>query len=681
MTVIRFFIVLLLAIRCAAPLFAAGTRVLLPQPREIRYGAGQLIACSASVQAPSNAASEDLFAAAALSQILAEACGGLTPSTNPQHTVALVRTGSPDPLPAPGESAGPESREAYSIRLGPDGGQINARSSAGLYYAVQTIRQLIEGTGSAAFLPEVEIRDWPAFAYRGTMVDMSHGPLPTVEEIKRQIDFLALWKANQYYFYSEASIELDGYPLLNPEGRYTQSQVRDIIAYGRERHIDVIPFLELYGHLHDLLRIEHYAGLSVLPHAGEVNPANPEVMKVMEDWAGQLSALFPSPFVHIGFDETWQIEMVAKKQGGATPAALFTKQLSDVTTLFQKRGKVVMAWADIVVKYPGIIKDLPKGLIPVAWDYDPKPDVKRWIDPLMAAHLPHFVQTGVDNWNSVTVNFDNTFANIDNFVDAGRNSSALGVINSVWLDSSFSPLRMSWPSWAYGMIVPWQSKPPDRKQFFADYAALTSPRSAAGEVGAAFDALSRSETTLESVIGGNGFYQMWADPFAPATLRRTAEQREKLRQARLLAESAQEHAYAALRSGGRIEDLRSVLFGGRMLDYASFRYLNAQEIAERWEQISRDFSPDRFWNEFESEVAYQSHSRMVDMMDAITQLREFYRGVWLAEYTPYRLGTTLGRFDAEYEYWRKLQEKFRNVAKEVSKSKALPSLESVLSRR
>jgi hexosaminidase len=72
-------------------------------------------------------------------------------------------------------------------------------------------------------------------AYRGTMVDMSHGPLPTEAEIKRQLDFLARWKGNQYYLYGEAAIELDGYPLLNPEGRLTKDEVRRIIGYSRER--------------------------------------------------------------------------------------------------------------------------------------------------------------------------------------------------------------------------------------------------------------------------------------------------------------------------------------------------------------------------------------------------------------------------------------------------------------
>jgi len=214
----------------------------------------------------------------------------------------LTRTGAVDALPVPDEHPGPDSREAYTLRVTPEGAEVRGRSSAGVFYGVQTLIQLVEGEGDQAELPEVEIQDWPSVAYRGPMVDMSHGPLPTEAEIKRQLEFLARWKTNQYYFYNEASIELHGYPLLNPNARFTQDEVRRIIKYGRERHIDVIPCLELYGHLHDLFRVEKYTDLSAFPHGGEFNPSNPKVMALLTDWVEQITRLFPSAFVHIGFD-------------------------------------------------------------------------------------------------------------------------------------------------------------------------------------------------------------------------------------------------------------------------------------------------------------------------------------------------------------------------------------------
>ena len=182
---------------------------------------------------------------------------------DPAPAVILNRTGATDSLPVPDEKTGADSRESYSLRVTSDGAEIEARSSAGLFYAVHTLCQLVEGDGNQACLPLVEIRDWPSLAYRGTMVDMSHGPLPTEEEVKRQLDLLASYKGNQYYFYNEASIELEGYRILNPKGRFTREQICRIVDYARQRHIDVVPCLELYGHLHDLFRVERFSDLAV----------------------------------------------------------------------------------------------------------------------------------------------------------------------------------------------------------------------------------------------------------------------------------------------------------------------------------------------------------------------------------------------------------------------------------
>src|SRR6185437_15707910 len=163
---------------------------------------------------------------------------------------------------------------------------------------------------------------------RGTMVDISHGPLPRESEIERQLDFLARLKDNQYYLYNENSIELTGYPLLNPKGRLSQDEVRRIVAYGRERHVDVIPALDLYGHEHDLFRVEQYADISDEPHGTEFDASSPKSLPLLTDWANQFSDLFPSPFVSIGFDEIFQIKAAAKSGSAAEATAVFVKQLT-----------------------------------------------------------------------------------------------------------------------------------------------------------------------------------------------------------------------------------------------------------------------------------------------------------------------------------------------------------------
>jgi hexosaminidase len=663
---------------------AADHNPLLPCPQESHYGSGELRIVGLTITFGSPAAAADRFVAEQLSSMLSQKTG--TPvRLGARHTetrvIELDRTGSAADLPQPGEQPGRDSPEAYSISITAHHAKVEAHSSRGLFYAVQTLGQLVEGEGAGAVLPVVEIRDWPSLAYRGTMVDMSHGPLPTVKEVERQLDFLSRFKVNQYFLYSEASIALKGYPLLNPKGRFSEDEIRGIVAYGRERHIDVVPCLELYGHLHDLFRVEKYSDLSDVPHGTEFDPRNPKVRALLGDWVSQYAELFPSRFVHVGFDETFQIEVAARESGGgAAPAQLFIGQLRGVADLFRQHGKTVMAWGDIMVKYPEILPELPPSLMAVAWEYDPGPEehYQHWLGPLAAHQVPHLIASGVTSWNSVAPDFIRSFENIDSFLAAGRKSKAAGIINTVWTDDAQMLMRMAWPGMAYGGAAAWQSAPMDSGKFFAEYSRLLYPAAVAPEATIALDDLARSEAELQKLFGEQTMLALWTDPFAPATLKKCAEHRDELRRTRLLAEDAEERLDRALALGGDPTSLSSLLFGSRLLDYAGQRFQTAPELEEMWRKLGPRRPKDQaWWDEGDSQVTYQDHSRLVDLMDAVTERRAEYRSEWLAEYTPYRLASALGRWDAEFEYWRRLQARLVAFSESSREGETLPSLESI----
>jgi hexosaminidase len=666
------------------PTFAdAEHNPLMPSPQQVRYGTGHLRLDGLVIHFSSPPSAEDRFAAKQLSVLLAEHAGiriRISETEGWGRAIVLDRAGPPDPLPLPGEQPGSGSREAYDLTVSTGGAKIHSRSTAGVFYGVQTLAQLVEGSGEQAALPEAEVHDWPALAYRGTMVDMSHGPLPTEEEVKRQLDFLARWKANQYFLYNEASIELTGYPLLNPEGRFTKDEVRRIVAYGRERHIDVVPNLELYAHLHDLFRIERYADLTDVPHGTEFDPSNPKVMSLLTDWINQFSDLFPSPFVNIGFDETFQIEMATQKGAGSTPTQLFIKQLTSVANLFQQHGKHVLAWGDIMVRYPQIVPELPHGLIAVAWYYTSEDkNYTRWLKPLVASAVPYFVQPAVTSWAQIAPDFDTTFENIDTFLAAGRRSNVLGMINSVWADDAQLLFRMSLPGIAYGAAAPWQSEPMDKQDFFSRYAHIMYTPAIAADIASALTNIERSEASLQKVLGPQTMFALWQHPFVPAYRKALNGHAEDLRETRLRAEDAQTSLVRALANGGDPATLNSLIIGSRLLDYAGQKFQTPLELTALWQQVgSKRPDSDRWWNEWESQVVYQDHSRIVDLLDAITELRPKYREEWLAEYTPYRLDSALGRWNAEYEYWRTVQEKLQQFSDSSHRGDTLPAIEQII---
>lgn len=661
---------------------------LLPRPQQIKYGSGDVPLQGVSIEFAAPPSEADRFAAEELGNLIQARTGqrvsisayGNSDSGN--LAIVLEREGIKDqPLALPGDKAGPDSREAYDLSVTETSVKIHGRSSAAIYYGAQTLGQLIEGEGTHAGLPIVEIHDWPSLAYRGTMVDISHGPLPREKEIEQQLDFLARWKDNQYYLYTENSIELTGYPLLDPGARLSQDEVRRIVAYGRERHIDVIPNFDLYGHEHDLFRVEQYSGLSDVPHGTEFNASDPKVAKLLENWVNQFSELFPSPFVSLGFDETFQLEAATRSAGASgMPAQLFLKQFSTVAGLFEKRGKTVMAYDDIIVKYPQVIPNLPSNFIAVPWYYTSEdPMYKRWLDPLVAHHIPFFIQPGVTSYDDIAVDNDTTFENIDTFLAAGKKAGVLGLVNSVWADDAQLLFRMSLPGMAYGAAASWQSVAMDRSNFFSEYSQLMYPASVAPQIASALSDMTIAQTDIKKLLGDQSMFGFWKDPFFPAILKTLDAHRKDLHETRMHAEAAEAALFEAEKNGADKETVNSLMIGSQMLDYAGQRFQTALELTDIWNSFGGTRpNNDRWWNEWGSRVTYPDHSYLTDLMDAITDLKPTYRAEWLKEYMPYRLGTALGRWDAEDQYWLSVNTKLTEFDDGTHAGDKLPPLDQLI---
>lgn len=670
----------LAALLCCAAFFLqarAEHRHLLPEPREVRYGSGALPLRGIAIRLEANADADDRFNAETLAGCL-QTAGVHAVISDQGPAIVLHRTGSSDPLPVPGEATGPQSREAYTLHIDVLGGEVRARSSAGVYEGVQTLCQMIE-PGDVPSLPQADVTDWPALAYRATMVDFSEGQLLLLPEIEREIDQMAKLKMNQYYFYNELTIALDGLPPAAPGARISKSDVRAVIEYARKRHIDVVPCLELYGHLHDLFRREEYSELADFPHGVEFDPANPRVKALLLQWSNEYMELFPSQFVHIGFDETWQLKQAASR-GAASSASYFVQQLRNVSALFEARGKTVLAWADIMVRFPDIVPQLPPGLIAIAWYYDPRPDpaYHKWIDPLAARHQPFMVAPGVNAWSEIAPDFDLTFQNIDTMLDAGRKSGAIGMVNTIWSDDVQALKRPMLPGIAYGAIAAWQQKPVDRARFFSDYAALVYPPAAAEKVATAWAGLAQSETALQQVLGQDTMTALWLNPFEPLLLSSAQAHPAELRLSRLKAEAAEEALLAAESAGADPAELQGLLVQSRLLDYAGLKFQYAVEILAAWKQLGAHPTEAQLGNDFDNLVVSQQHGKLPDLMEGITELKPQYRQAWLGEYTSYRLGAALGRWDAEYEFWRDFQARLFIVLGNYDPKRGLPTWESLL---
>jgi hypothetical protein len=333
-----------------------------------------------------------------------------------------------------------------------------------------------------------------------------------------------------------------------------------------------------------------------------------------------------------------------------------------------------------MVKFPDIVKQLPPGILAVAWFYDPRPDpeYKHWLAPLVSDRVPHLVAPGVNGWSEIAPDYNLTFENIDTFVAAGRKSGALGVMNTIWSDDVQMLKRPAWPGIAYGAAAAWQQKPMDRQHFFPVYATREYPPAAAASVASALRQMADSETALQAVLGQETMLALWQSPFAAKTLARATTHADDLRRSRLLAEGAEEDWLRAIEQGADAPSAHSYIVECRLLDYAGLKFQYAVEITQQWKSLGSHPDRHRLGNDFENIVVSQQHGKLPDLMETITELKPQYEQAWLEEYTPYRLAAALGRWDAEYEYWRRLQANLFHLLEDYNPTQGLPPFDSLL---
>ncbi len=662
----------------------AGHNALVPRPQNAQYQGGELPLSGLTIRFTSPPSVEDQFAAEQLALRLSAI--GQTPVELKQdktiRAITLNRAGEAGALPKDMESPGPNSRESYMLQVTPDGAEIRARSSAGIFYGVQTLLQLVEGSGTNAVLPAVDIKDWPTLSYRGVMIDFSEGELLRVSEVERQLDLMARFKINQYYFYSEASIEFEGYDVVNPNGRFSREDVRHVIEYARQRHIDVVPTMELYGHMHNLFRFEKYADLGLPRYGGEFDPRNPKMYAVLDNWVDQTAKLFPSPWYHVGFDEPWSLGKIGVVPG-KDPFKTFMGVLGHISERAKSHGKRIGFFADIdqgastISNHPELLKDVPPGTIAYPWIYEVRSNYAPFVEPLANLDIPTVVTPGVWGWNELFPDYHRSFFNINEFTATGKKFKTLGILNTTWTDSRQTIYRLTYPGIAFGGAASWQPELVDTNTFFHDYCGVMYPAAVADEIAPALEELSVVEEIFEDVLGNSTQSAFWADPLAPGNLKKLRAGEKELRRARLLAESAQERVQRAMRLSSD-PSLKSMVLAARMFDYLGMKSLYALEWDDYFRQLKKNPNRELVQLYIGNQMNSTTYGMLADLREMISELREEYRQAWLEEATPFRLQSALYRWDNEWNYWTSMQRLLvQKVFQGWKAGEPFPSLDSI----
>ena len=252
--------------------------------------------------------------------------------------------------------------EGYELRINPDGVVINAPSDAGVFYARQTLDQLLtaESIADRTKIQGVTIRDWPAFAWRGGMLDVSRHFFPK-EFILKYLDILAFHKLNHFHWHltdgTAWRLELDAYPeLTDSVDSYSKADVREIIAYAASRHITVIPEIEMPGHSDAALLIHPELSCNPDHPVGVYCAGKEETFEFLETVLTEVMDLFPSDLIHVGGDEVgkgaWKAcdlcQQRIKEEGLADEDELQSYFIKRIAGFLDKNGKQLIGWDEIL---------------------------------------------------------------------------------------------------------------------------------------------------------------------------------------------------------------------------------------------------------------------------------------------------------------------------------------------
>ncbi len=292
--------------------------------------------------------------------------------------IELTKNGCPDSL----------GNEGYAIDIEHNRITIRANRSAGFFYAIQTLRQLMPANfekdnfnaGSVA-LPCLTIVDKPRFSWRGLNLDCCRHFM-TKEFVKRYIDLLAYHKMNVLHWHLTEDqgwrIEIKKYPRLTevgawrtlPDGTryggfYTQDDIREVVAYAAKRHVMVVPEIEMPGH--SVAAIASYPWLSCTGDTLQVETnwgvfkdiycaGSEQTFQFLEDVLFEVADLFPAPYVHIGGDEApkfrWEncpkCTVRLKNEGLNSYEELQRYFISHIAKFLETKGKTIIGWDEIL---------------------------------------------------------------------------------------------------------------------------------------------------------------------------------------------------------------------------------------------------------------------------------------------------------------------------------------------
>jgi hexosaminidase len=435
--------------------------LLLPAPRKISFGTGNFVLPDSGLLA---IGANILFSEARFVQ-QAFADNATT------HYEIVVGSDYTNTILSLSIDSANQHAQGYRLTIDNHGIAIIAADAAGIYYGICTLRQILQQYGKV--LPFLSIEDWSDFPVRGVMLDISRDKVPTLQTVLDLVDRLASWKINQVQLYMEHTFAYRHHPEVWAKATpFTGEDILELDRFCRERHIELVPNQNSLGHMERWLKHKRYVPLAESPDGFEppwgghmapttLNPLDPGSIELVTSMYDELLPHFSSRIFNVGGDEPWELGKGKSKpevdaRGGRVYLEYMLKIYNEVTA----RDHQVQFWADIIVKYPDLVPELPKDITAMIWGYEGGAEAAaRWDHEcklVSSAGVPFYVCPGTSSWNSLAGRTDNSMDNCRLAAISGLKYGATGYLNTDWGDNGhWQPLSSSYLGFAYGAAVSW----------------------------------------------------------------------------------------------------------------------------------------------------------------------------------------------------------------------------------
>lgn len=446
---------------------------LLPQPRQVKEGSGTYtLLYHGEIILDVSCTAEDYICAKTLQEELKNTLGLLW-SVRRADAAKAETEGK---ILLQNKKAG--EKDGYTLSVKDGKIELSGNDGAGLWYGVQTLRQLIRQKG--AILPTLEITDWPEMEHRGFYHDVTRGRIPTLETLKHLVDKMVFYKLNQLQLYVEHTFLFRNFSeIWRDDTPLTAEDILELDRYCRDRHVELVPSLSSFGHLHKVLSSKTYAALCELPEPDKqrfsfpgrqihhtVDVTNEDSIRLIRQMIEEFIPLFSSVHFNICADETFDLGTGKSKELGERigKQRLYMDFLKQICQIVTEHGKVPMFWGDIVSKCPESIKELPENVICLNWGYAENQGEEE-TQKFHAVGATQYLCPGVHGWNNLVNDMKGSYENIKRMCSYAAKYHAAGVLNTDWGDyGHINHPEFSTVGMIYGASFSWNPQIPEREE-------------------------------------------------------------------------------------------------------------------------------------------------------------------------------------------------------------------------